>query len=171
MTLFRPNPAYATSPEVVELMGYAYFLQAGAPASNTIVAQQRTAVPQAATGQQLAQAYTVGPDARVVVVQSPSTVYHPAVAPNANQASIVMLDCRAFPADIIMAQAAYVPPPSATTGQLPALTSIGAFACLAIDNVNKFVYFACTNASGGAQTPANGASIQYDVSFTDTYTV
>lgn len=170
MTLFRMNQAYGTSAEVCELMGYAYFTNTGAPAANTIVQMTANTTPTAAAGQKLAQTYTLGPDARVPVVMNPTTAYHPAVAPGGST-SVVMLDCRAFPADIIMVQAMYVPPPSGTTGNLPALTTAGNCVLLAIDNVNKFVYFAFTSLSGTAQVPANGASVQFDVTFMDTYTI
>jgi hypothetical protein len=164
------NQAYGTSAEVCELMGYAYFTNTAAPAANTLVTQTATTVPAATAGQRLAQAYTLGPDARVPVVMNPTIAYHPAVAPGAST-SVVMLDCRAFPADIIMAQGMYAPPPSATAGNLPAITSAGNCVLLAIDNVNKFIYFGFTNLSGTAQVPSNGSSLQFDVTFMDTYTV
>lgn len=170
MALFRSNVSYGTSPEIMELLGYAYFTNTAAPAANTIVSQVRTTVPQAATGQQLAQQYTLGPDARVTVVMNPTNAYHPAVA-SGGSTSVVMLDLRAFPADIVMAQATYAPAPSGTVGALPAVANVGNFQLLAIDNMTKFVYFACTSSSGSTQVPSNGASIQFDVAFSDTFSV
>lgn len=167
MTLGRMNPTYSTAAEVCLLTGYAYFNNGAAPAANTIIQQVRSTVPISPTGQQLSQTFTLAPDNRVTVVLNPTTAYHPAVAPNAST-SVVLLDCRAFPAGIIMAQGAYAPPPAATAGNLPALSAVGVCSLLAVDNVNKFIYFGFTTPSGTALVPQSGACMQFDVAFKDT---
>ena len=162
------NPTYGTSPLVCEYVGYVVYQTGGVPTANTVLGMQaKNSVPVAANGAGLGQQFNIGPDARIPVVLFPTTVYHPAVASNTAN-TVIMLDCRQFNADIIYASAAYCPPPGATAGQLPAVTATSSCNMLAIDNINKFIYFVVITPSNAALNPSVGASLQFDVAFKDT---
>lgn len=163
------DPTYATAPLIMELTGYCYFTNASAATSPVVTnTPVKNALLTAANGAVLGQQATLGPNGRVPVVIFPTTAYAAQVAAGAGNASVVMLDCRQFQADIIYATAAYAPALSATAGALPNAANIGNFNLLAIDNTNKFIYFWCCTAAGAPLTPTVGASMQFDVAFKDT---
>jgi hypothetical protein len=165
------NPTYSTAPLVCEYTGYATVPVGGAANPNTIINTiSRAPSTSNAAGAALGLPYTMSPDGRMPVVLYPTVAYNPAVATNTFSFTI-MLDCRAYNAEIIYASAAYCPPPSATPGALAAYTQSGSMNCVGIDAVNKFVYFTIISTSGNTIAPQAGATLHFDIAFHDTLSV
>jgi hypothetical protein len=160
------NPVYSASSEVMLAAGYVTFTST-ITAANTLIQSAGYAPTAGANGAVLGQAMTMGPDSRVPVVAWPTTGYAPQVA-GGGAANIVMLDLRAYAADIINVDANFVMAAGAGT-----ITggAAGQFICAGVDNVNKFAYFQALSLSGAALTLGPGMAMQWQVLFKDTYAV
>jgi hypothetical protein len=156
---------------VCEYTGYVTVPAGGVAGPNTLINTiGRASTSSNAAGATLGLPYTMSPDARMPVVLYPTVAYNPAVATNTFSFTI-MLDCRAFNAEIIYASAAYCPPPNPTPGAIAGYTQTGSMNCVGIDAVNKFVYFTIVSTSGSQITPQAGATLHFDIAFHDTLAV
>lgn len=157
------NPTYAQSPVMMTATGYAQFPVAPS-GTNYVVPTQKAVTTTGANGATIGQSQTCGPDSRVPVVVNPTSAYASTVAAGGST-NTIMLDLRAFPADIINVDATF-----STANSVPgsiAGNAIGSFYVVGIDNVNKFVYFNAFALSGAVLNFGAGMGIQWSVTFRD----
>lgn len=165
MAMFKMNPMFAGDPEMCVVAGSCVFTNTGAAAVNTIVPAALFSASKNALGAGIGQNETVAPQgSKVTHVINPTTGYAPAVATGGN-ATVVLLDLRAYPGDLVSVQVAAVGPANATAGALT--TTAYDAAVLGIDQTNNFVYFLITTAAGGAQFFGAGLALHYVVFFKD----
>lgn len=168
MAMFKMNPTFAGDPQLCVVVGSFVFTNASAAAINTIVQPTYFTSAKNAQGAGCGQDETVAPlGSKVVGVINPTPAYSPQVCTGGSQ-SVILLDLRAYPGDIVSVVASCATAPAGTPGTL-SLTTYDA-SVIGIDQTNKFVYLAATTSTGAAQNLQSGIAVHYVVHFKDSYT-
>lgn len=173
MALFKTNQHYSVTPGMVDASGQ-FVVPAAAATANFQVANVLLATGSLATSQ-LTPIETVSPQGTLMpVFCSPNGSVAAAAGNNNNlprglattaqtAGSEFVIDCSAFAADIISAQAAYM----ANVRGAQAIDAVVS----AVDNINKLIYIQVVNRSSGAvQAATAGAVLSYQIVFKDTFT-
>ena len=168
MAMFKMNPMYSGDPGMCVIAGSAVAQNVGPAPANTVVPAVLFKASQNAAGSALGQNESVAPQGgKVPMVINPTPAYAPQVVTNGNP-TVVMLDLRAYPGDIVSVVASAIPAMSATPGALnyaPVDTSV-----LAIDQTNNFVYIQLLSAAGSNLNMAGGTALHFAVFIKDSYT-
>lgn len=166
--MFKMNPMFSGDPNLVVVAGSAVSQNVGPAPINTVVPSVLFKASQNLGGAALGQNESMAPQGgKVPVVISPTPGYAAQVATNASNATVVMLDLRAYPGDIISVMASAMPPMHATPGALNFLPMDASV--LAIDQTNNFVYIQIVGAAGNLLHMSNGVALHFAVFIKDSY--
>lgn len=169
MAMFKMNPTYAGDPQLCVVAGSFVFTNTSPAPTDTIVQPTFFTSAKNAQGAGCGQDETVAPlGSKVVGVINPTPVYSPQVCTGGG-ASVLLLDLRAYPGDIVSVVASNSSAPSSTPGTLTNI--VYNTVVRGIDQTNKFVYISNLSANGATIVSLQGGmSIHYVVYFKDSYT-